>query len=490
MRILTFILLLTSCVIGKCQTDTVAHIYTFGGINNDVAEELQATSDGGYIVIGSTSSNSWGNTDAYLLKVDSNCNYVWSKALGGPNNDWGYSIKETHDKGFIIATSSNSTGNGGYDASLIKRDSSGNFLWQKTYGGNDWDFAYSVVQTYDSGYAFCGETYNNSNGFSDVYVVRTNSIGDTLWTQTIGGPMHEKGNSIIETADSSLVIAGVKNTVTDSTQLYVLKFSASGNLLWDSIYGDTLHEYANEIIELNTGDFVIAGNTTSNSVGGDQNYLIKAINGNGTFLWDFTIVNGPVPTPKDEDAMAIYQLPDTRLLITGYSMTGGSTRNIIFFHLNTAGAWAGQSNVMGNNNDDDYLHSIALGINGEIVCAGVTRSMGAGQDDVVLVRMDTIYNGQDTSVTLYNDTTPLFVHDMQQQQGVSVYPNPVKEYLNIRLPKQSQLNEITIYDLNGKLVLNGITEKVVRLVNLPSGIYQIEIRYDRTKIGYTKIFKH
>ena len=171
------------------QVDTIAHLYTFGGHNNDNAEEIEATSDGGYIVVGSTSSNSSGNTDVYLLKVDSLCNYQWSYALGGTNNDWGYSVKQTFDNGFIIAATSNSYGNGGYDAVLMKRDSLGNYVWQKTYGGQDWDFAYSVVQTYDSGYVFCGETYNNTNGYSDVYIEKTNPVGDTLWTQIIGGTL-------------------------------------------------------------------------------------------------------------------------------------------------------------------------------------------------------------------------------------------------------------------------------------------------------------
>ena len=174
------ILFLLVPLFGFSQKDTIAHLYTFGGNNNDNAEEIQATSDGGYIVIGSTSSNSWGNTDAYLLKVDSLCNYQWSKALGGNNNDWGYSIKQTFDKGYIIAATSNSYGNGGYDAVLMKRDSMGNYEWTKVYGGIDWDFAYSVVQTYDSGYVFCGETYNNTNGFSDVYIVKTNLMDTYL----------------------------------------------------------------------------------------------------------------------------------------------------------------------------------------------------------------------------------------------------------------------------------------------------------------------
>lgn len=248
MRILAFILSFSFSFV-SAQTDTIVRLRAFGGLDNDVAEEIQPTVDGGYIVIGATSSNSWGNTDGYLLKVDSNCNYEWSKALGGSNNDWGYSIKPTYDNGYIVAISTNSFGNGGYDACLMKRDSLGNYEWKKIYGGNDWDFVYSVEQTYDSGYVFCGETYNNTNGYSDVYVVKTNSLGDTLWTRTVGGSLIDKGISVIETSDSNIVVGGIRNTIADSTQMYVLKFNSLGNLLWDSIYGGSKYENINQIIE-------------------------------------------------------------------------------------------------------------------------------------------------------------------------------------------------------------------------------------------------
>ena len=140
------------------QKDTIAHLYAVGGAGIDKAESIVATSDGAYVVVGSTTSNTSGNTDVYLLKLDSQINVVWSWAIGGNNNDWGYKVKETFDKGFIIVATSNSFSTGGdYDARLIKTDSLGVIQWQKSYGGNDWDLAYDVIQTTDSGFAFCGD---------------------------------------------------------------------------------------------------------------------------------------------------------------------------------------------------------------------------------------------------------------------------------------------------------------------------------------------
>ncbi len=472
----------------EAQVDSVAHIFTYGGTSNDHAEELKSTSDNGYVVIGSTSSNSWGNTDAYLLKLDSNCNYLWSYALGGANNDWGYAIEETKDKGFIVAITSNSYGNGGYDGVLMKRDSLGKHEWTKVYGGNDWDFIYDVTETYDSGYVFCGETYNNSNGFSDVWIVKTNILGDTIWSQTIGGEFKDKANSIIETSDSNIVVAGIKTTNTDSTQIYVLKFSSAGVLLWDSIYGDEKYEDANNIIEINNGSYVVSGYTTSKSVAEDQDYFIFSTDELGNYLWDFFIVNAPLPTPDDENAYDIIQLPNNKLLVTGFSKTGGSSKNIIFFHLNAiSGTWAGGSNVIGTD-DDEYIKSLCLGNNGEIVGAGVSNSFGAGMEEVLIIKLDTIYNNQDTSVTSILDTIPLNVRSYQYTDTeFSISPNPAKDFISIKASKD--IKECYLADANLKRIkINNLSKFDIR--KYPSGVYFIELVFIDDSRALKKIIKY
>lgn len=491
MRISFFILLFSFSFV-SAQTDTTVRLHAFGGLDNDIAEEIQPTADGGYVVIGATSSNSWGNTDAYLLKVDSVCNYEWSKALGGANNDWGYSVKQTHDKGYIIALSTNSFGSGGYDACLMKRDSSGNYEWKKTYGGNDWDFAYSVVQTYDSGYVFCGETYNNTNGFSDVYVVKTNIFGDTLWTRTVGGSLIDKGMTIIETADSNIVVGGVRNTITDSTQMYVLKFNSVGTLLWDSVYGGSKFENVNQIIEHTNGTYIMVGASTNGSVGGDQDYIVKGIDQNGNSLWIFELVNGPSPTPDDEEAYAIYELSNTNILITGYSKTGGGgKKNIIFFQLTAGGFWANVSSVYGNK-EDDYIVSVTVNNSNHIVAAGNTNSFGNGMQDFLLMELDTIYPGQDTVTYVYNDTIPLNINQIKTTNDFFVvYPNPNKGYINLKTDANLYITNIQLTDISGRQVLsvnNHIT--YLDISSLINGYYLLKITCDNGHIYKTKILKH
>lgn len=466
---------------GLSQKDTVAHLYTFGGNNNDNAEEIEATSDGGYIVVGSTSSSSSGNTDIYLLKIDSLCDYEWSVALGGTNNDWGYSVKQTHDKGFIIAASSNSYGNGGYDAVLMKRDSLGNYVWRKVYGGQDWDFAYSVVQTYDSGYVFCGETYNNSNGFSDVYIVKTNPLGDTLWTRTYGGTLIDKGNSVIETSDSNIVVAGLTNTLTDSTQAYLIKLTPNGILLWDSVYGGLNYEDFNGITEAFDGGFVMTGATTSFSPGNDKDYYVYKANQNGLTIWEQNI--GAV---GDEVGNDILELANTNLFIAGYTeATGNGGKDAKLFLLDAGGWWAGQNSSFGSVTDES-AKSIVFGNDGSMKMAGFTSGFGNGLEDALVISIDTVVPFQQFTVDTITDLAPLLTEDYKNNAHLLMYPNPASTEINFN--SSFEIESVKIFDIYGKVLkeifLN--SKNTFNVEDLSNGIYIVQFYNKKEFVGSQK----
>ncbi len=484
MKQLLQIVLFILPLISAAQVDTVARYYTFGGTNNDAAEEIKATLDGGYIVIGSTSSYSAGNTDAYLLKVDSNCTYEWSRALGDSNNDWGYSVEQTHDKGYIIASTSNSYGNGGYDAVLMKRDSLGDFVWTRSYGGNDWDFVYDVVQTYDSGYAFCGETYNNSQGFSDVWVVKTNVYGDTLWTKTIGGALIDRANAIIETSDSSIVVAGITNTNTDSTQVYVLKFSNTGTLLWDSIYGDSLYENVNNIIEANNGDYVLNGSTTTFNSNVDLDFYMLRLNKDGLLQWERYY--GSV---GNEECFDLFEEPNGDFFNVGYTeASGGGMKDFMLFKVNSGGWWAGLGPTYGDGYDD-VAHSVAIGNNGDICMAGFSYSFGNGLKDFLLVRLDTVILNPDVVVNNYVDTIPLnvLVTGNENLDDIKIFPNPATTVISVDINFDCQVNIINMLGQikQSQRLFQGVN--YLQIVNLDSGVYFLEIYNSRNQAKRYKI---
>lgn len=168
------------------------------------------TEDGGIIALGYTFDAGIGNADIFLVKFDANGAVLWAKTFGGIQNDYGYSIQETPDKGFILTGMTESAGQGVQDAFLIKTDSLGNSEWSKTYGGPLFDGAFEVILVPGRGYAFTGYTtsFGALNNKEDVYIVEVDFAGDILWTGRAGGPEYDFGESLTLADDGELAIVG------------------------------------------------------------------------------------------------------------------------------------------------------------------------------------------------------------------------------------------------------------------------------------------
>ena len=186
----------------------VAWHKTFGGSNYDRAYSVQQTSDGGYIIAGYTNSYGGGGVKVWLIKTDSSGNEAWNQIFGGSSHDQARSVQQTSDGGYIIAGATDSFGASQQDVRLIKTDSSGNEMWNKTFGGSYYDGAYSVQQTSDGGYTVAGYTESYGAGGSDVWLIKADSSGNETWSKTFGGLGEDYGRSIQQTLDGGYIIAG------------------------------------------------------------------------------------------------------------------------------------------------------------------------------------------------------------------------------------------------------------------------------------------
>ena len=247
---------------------------TFGGDNKDYGNSVQQTIDGGYIITGETSSSGNGSSDVLLIKTDQKGQEEWIQTFGGSDYDIGNSIEQTYDGGYIITGSTRSYGNGSSDVLLIKTDQQGQEEWIQTFGGGYIDIGNSIKQTSDNGYIITGYTQSYGNGSRDVWLIKTNSQGNEEWNQTFGGSYIDIGNSIQQTIDGGYIITGSRGTDYYS-DLWLIKTDYQGNEEWNQTFGGNDYDFGNSVQQTTDDGYIIIGHTKSYGNGGYDIFLIK-----------------------------------------------------------------------------------------------------------------------------------------------------------------------------------------------------------------------
>lgn len=248
------------------------------GKAGDVALFAQVTSDGGFVVCGSTTNNSIGQKDVYLIKTNGLGTISWSKTYGGLTTDIGKTVQQTTDGGYIITGFTSSKGAGGNDVYLIKTNGSGTLLWDKTFGGSKDDEGSSLQQTTDGGFIICGTTSSEGAGNSDVYLIKTDNSGNLIWKKTYGGVNDEIGSSVQQTSDGSFIICGSTNSKgLGYNDVNLIKTDNNGNLLWDKTFGGVADDQGYSVQQTKDGGFIICGSTNKSNIffGNLDVYIIK-----------------------------------------------------------------------------------------------------------------------------------------------------------------------------------------------------------------------
>ncbi|MEK9138303.1 MAG: hypothetical protein AAB393_14350, partial [Bacteroidota bacterium] len=239
--------------VGEAQA--IEWMRAYGGIRDDLGSSVQQTSDGGFIVAGSTRSGGSADNNIYLLRLTSNGDTLWTRSYGSPfpYDDVCNALVIAPDGGYVLAGSSTSPE--GKDVNVVKTDSNGTIVWNHYYGTYLNDEAFSISLTNDSGYVLTGYTTETTSGDVDLYIVRKNARGDTLWTKSIRRPGYDAGYSIIQARDGGFFITGTTSGGIFSAASF-LRTDSAGNIRWMRLAGGGEGASARDAVQANDGGFV------------------------------------------------------------------------------------------------------------------------------------------------------------------------------------------------------------------------------------------
>lgn len=230
----------------------------FGGPQKDVALSIAPSEDGGFVMTGGTKSFSVGEEDLFLFKINSEGDSLWFKTYGTPSNDPGYGISSTPDGGFIVTGLYNWS-----DAWLLKVDAVGDTLWTKTFGGSNYEEANLGIETPDKGIIFCGSTSSYGAGELDAYLVKTDSSGNFLWQKTFGGSGYDEGRKIVKNPNGGyIILANTDSQVYGDLNYFIISVNENGDSIWTKTIGTPSgEERAYGIQNISSNEYIIAGST-------------------------------------------------------------------------------------------------------------------------------------------------------------------------------------------------------------------------------------
>lgn len=459
---------------------------SLGGPLTDMAYSISATTDGGSIVAGEKNGST--TPDAWIVKLDSEGGVEWQRTFGGSGHDGAYVIIELVEGGYLFAGYTDSENgdvqghHGQGDYWVVRLNANGDLLWQKCLGGVNNDVAWGVHQASDGGFLVTGESQSSdghltvNNGGPDMWLLKLDQHGELLWQRPYGGSGIDAGLALIETQDGGIVSVGytfsddgdVGSGNQGGSDYWIVKVSASGELLWERTMGGNSIEIATSLYERESdGTLVVVGDASSangdlTETFGDYDAWVVTLSANGIPGWSRSYGGSGADRPR-----AILAQGDDLILAGSTSSTNGDVLN----HNGNNDAW-----LLKIDTNGEVLWSSAYGGSASDVCSGAdirtdgslifvgstnssgwTAPSGGGQDwfIVALERED------------------VRIEELSEAHIVSLFPNPAIDHLYIK--HNGLLNEtIEITSLSGQVhsyFSAGTDITLLNVANLPSGSY-------------------
>lgn len=404
--VLILSMLLVNISIAQPDTLWTQH---FGGIHEDNAMCIRPTSGGGFIINGATDQNGNSMNDIWLIKTDENGTMLWDKTFGGEQNDFSQMCQQTTDGGFIIAGTTESYGNGMQDFWLIKTDADGNEEWNRTYGTAENDRIQFVEQCNDGGYVITGGTGNFENSNQDAWLIKTDENGNLEWQQTYGGNGNEKTYTVHQETDGSYILAGLTSSFGNGTyDAYLIKTDSLGNESWSKTYGGPEIENAYSMQILPGEGYILAGSTKSFGAVDFDVWLIK-VDGQGNEIWSHVYGTSAI-----DYCYSIDITKDGNFILGGLTnATDGGDFDVLVMKVSDIGDEIWTKNI--GLDGDEYSIWIEETGDGGFVMAGYSNSFGNGDNDAYIVNLapDPVHNyehdiDQQSGYQLWNFPNPFY----------------------------------------------------------------------------------
>ena len=356
---------------------------TYGGTGSDIAYTFQPTADGGYLIAGYTLSFGQGSRDVYVIRTDSLGNMLWSKTYGSTNTDYGWALDLTSDGGFIVGAHSESFGLGSHDVYLLKCDAAGTLQWTQVYGGSSADGVYSLQETSDSGFIISSHTSSYGAGQHEIYLIKTDSNGDTVWTRSYGGAGGDYLRSVQQTADGGYITASETFSFgAGGADVYLVKTDSIGTMEWAKTYGGTAADYGYSVRQTPDGGFITTGYTASDGAGSFDVLLLKT-DSLGNVEWARTYGSSGF-----DYGYEVRVLADGGFIVCGYSAIRDPAGDVFLLRTDSLGVLLWSRSIGGAG--ADYGWSVEEMPDGGFAIAGYTSSFGAGGNDVFLIKTDSL----------------------------------------------------------------------------------------------------
>jgi len=367
------------------QSAPSAWFKNYGGTDDDEGESVKQTSDGGYIIVGSTELGTRGY-DVLVIKTDAKGNLLWTKHYGGSGDDFGRSVQQTEDGGYIVL--GEYAGSSSRQMWLIKLNSEGDQEWSRDYGYNDTSETAAEVQvTSDGGYILIGSTHYTYGPSKSAFLVKTDGLGNTQWYKEKGyDGRYENGASIQQTSDGGYIFTGMtdafdRGPIVYYGDIWLVKLGQDGGTIWYPHYGmEDVLEQGTSVRQTTDGGYIVAGETGPLS---NIDILLYRFDSSSKLLWGLRKLGGP----QSDWGAVVRQTSDRGYIISASTYSygvGGSDGYLIKTDAYGNTLWTNTFGGPGN----DYFRSVEQTADGGYIMTGYTESYTNGASDIFLVKTD------------------------------------------------------------------------------------------------------